>query len=161
MPVQDPTVKAHEYTFTDSTVAEGRRWYSVKQISVHGSTYFSQGILVDQLTGSSEAPLPISFALYQNYPNPFNPVTTIRYDLSTGVHVTLTVYDITGQEVATLVSEFQEAGYKNVEFDATGLSSGVYFYRLRARHISGGHGQSPDKPGHESFVATKRFVVIK
>ena len=76
---------------------------------------------------------PMRFALYQNYPNPFNPSTRISYSIPVSAQVTLTVYDIIGQEVAILVrNERQGAGRHDVSFDGSGLSSGVYYYRLRA-----------------------------
>jgi hypothetical protein len=88
----------------------------------------------DVLSGASEneAALPTSVALYQNYPNPFNPVTTIRYDLPTRSHMTLTIFNALGQKVVTLVDGEQEAGHHMVHFEAENLSSGVYFCRLQA-----------------------------
>jgi len=76
--------------------------------------------------------IPISFALHQSYPNPFNPSTTIRYDLPIATHVSLKVYNVFGQEVATLVNETKSAGRYAVDWNATGVASGVYFYRLQA-----------------------------
>ncbi len=88
---------------------------------------------------------PARFSLQQNYPNPFNPFTTINYQLPTINHATLKVYNMLGQEVATVVDEVQEPGHKIVQFDASKLAGGVYFYRLTA----GMHSE------------TKRFVFIK
>jgi hypothetical protein len=75
---------------------------------------------------------PGTFALEQNYPNPFNPSTTICYGLPSRSHVSLTVFNTLGQKVATLVQGEQEAGYHELVFDASGLASGVYLYRLQA-----------------------------
>jgi hypothetical protein len=88
---------------------------------------------------------PLKLSLDQNYPNPFNPSTVIRYALPSRSHVTLTVFNTLGQQVATLISDMQEAGYHDVRFDCTGLASGVYLYRLRA----GG------------YVASKRLVLVR
>ena len=77
-------------------------------------------------------PLPARAVLEQNYPNPFNPSTVIRYELAAAGHVRLTVYDALGRSVRTLTDGFQPAGRYAVSFDAGGLSSGVYFYRIQA-----------------------------
>jgi hypothetical protein len=74
--------------------------------------------------------IPGTFALYQNYPNPFNPTSTIRYDLPHSSDVAIKLYDVLGREVSTLVNEKQEAGYRQVTWDATNVASGMYFYRL-------------------------------
>ncbi len=76
------------------------------------------------------ANIPAQFVLHQNFPNPFNPVTTIRYDVPIGTHVTLKLYDLLGREVRTLVNDQVEAGYYAVSFDGSSLASGVYYYRL-------------------------------
>ncbi len=75
---------------------------------------------------------PKGYVLRQNYPNPFNPTTTIEYEIPQRTLVTVTVYDVTGKRIQTLVSEDQEAGVYQVKFDAQELSSGTYFYELRA-----------------------------
>jgi hypothetical protein len=75
---------------------------------------------------------PTKFTLDQNFPNPFNPSTTINYDLPRDVRVSLKLYNTLGQEVATLVNEEQQAGYKSVVWNGTGFASGMYFYRLQA-----------------------------
>jgi hypothetical protein len=76
--------------------------------------------------------LPLTFNLAQNYPNPFNPSTKISWQSPIGSHQTLKVYDVLGKEAATLVNEEKPAGIYEVDFNANGLSSGVYFYQLRS-----------------------------
>jgi hypothetical protein len=83
--------------------------------------------------------------LGQNYPNPFNPTTTIRYALTSRSHVTLSVFNTLGQQVATLVNESQDGGYHDVRFDGSGLASGVYFYQI----VAG------------TYVATKKLVILR
>ncbi len=85
-----------------------------------------------------DAPGPLSFALYQNYPNPFNPITTIRFTIPVGTsrYTSLRVYDLLGREVAVLVDEEKAPGTHSVRFDASDLSSGAYFYRLRAGDLT-------------------------
>ena len=73
---------------------------------------------------------PNDFQLLQNYPNPFNPSTVIGYQISVSNHVSLKVYDAIGREVATLANEVKDAGYYSTTFDASKLSSGIYFVRL-------------------------------
>jgi hypothetical protein len=76
--------------------------------------------------------MPAALWLDQNYPNPFNASTTIVYAVPQRSHVTLTVYDILGRQVAAPVNGYVEAGRHQVKFDGTGLASGVYYYRLAA-----------------------------
>jgi len=73
-----------------------------------------------------------NYELYQNYPNPFNPLTTINYNIPKSGLTTLKVYDVLGKEVATLVNEYQNAGFKTVQFNGSNLSSGIYFYKVSA-----------------------------
>jgi hypothetical protein len=80
--------------------------------------------------------LPIRFGLDQNFPNPFNPTTTIPYGINHPGHVSLKVYNMIGQEVATVLDASQPAGHYSVTFDAGTLSSGVYFYRLQTSGLT-------------------------
>jgi hypothetical protein len=86
---------------------------------------------IQKLMVSSEL-LPTVFSLDQNYPNPFNPSTVISWQTAVGSRQTIKVYDILGNEVATVIDEYREAGKYQIEFNATELASGVYFYQLRA-----------------------------
>lgn len=94
---------------------------------------------------NEEPGIPTVFALHQNYPNPFNPTSTIRYDLPHSSDVAIRLYDVLGREVSTLVNEKQEAGFRQVAWDATNFASGVYFYRLQT----------------DEFVAVKKLLLLK
>ncbi len=96
--------------------------------------------------------VPHQFALDQNYPNPFNPSTLIHYQLPVASHVTMKIYNILGQEVRTLVNDVQNAGYLSVTFDASGLPSGMYFYRLQAIATS---------EATAAFSDVKKLLLIK
>jgi len=74
--------------------------------------------------------IPPGFELTQNYPNPFNPTTIIRFDLPESGPIALKLYDILGRKVLTILEREMKAGYHSVEFEASGFSSGMYFYRL-------------------------------
>ncbi len=85
------------------------------------------------------------YILYQNYPNPFNPVTTIRYEIPEDGLVTIKIYDILGQEVKTILNEFKQATRYEVKFDAGGLASGVYIYRMKVN----------------DFITSKKMVLLR
>jgi flagellar hook assembly protein FlgD len=95
----------------------------------------------DEQTARKEVELPEGYGLSQNYPNPFNPTTTIDYSLPRSEHVTLEVYNVSGQKVRTLIDEVMPAGNHSVEWDAlsdtgTKVASGVYLYRLTAGEVT-------------------------
>jgi len=123
------------------------------EIYVGGSFSIISGIgrqsvagMDDPLTSIiSEGTLPASISLEQNYPNPFNPSTSINYQVSNISQVILKVYDVLGNEVATLVNEEQPSGSYEVEFDASGFASGMYLYRLQSG----------------SFIGTKKMILMK
>ena len=87
---------------------------------------------LDITSVEDEGGIPTKFVLSQNYPNPFNPSTTIRYNLPKEAMVSIKVYDMLGREMKTLIKEYKSAGSYNVEFNASNLTSGIYFYRLTA-----------------------------
>jgi hypothetical protein len=122
------------YELTDGL---GGRVFRAKEMSGKGSVTLANSSLRRfsvKLVGGGE--LPKEFALSQNFPNPFNPSTTIKYDLPLDTRVSLKVFNILGQEVATLVNEEQKAGYRSAEWNAGNVASGVYFYRLEAGHFT-------------------------
>jgi len=90
--------------------------------------------IVTPIESKSPSEIPEKFYLHQNYPNPFNPTTNIRYDLPAAGKVELSVYDLLGRRVKVLVNSRQPAGSYEVPFDSSGLSSGVYLYRLKIDH---------------------------
>jgi hypothetical protein len=100
-----------------------------------------------QVTGidAGRSRIPTAFGLEQNYPNPFNPSTTIHYGLPNKTDAQLSVFNTLGQQVARLVNGDMEAGYHEVKFNGSGLSSGVYFYRLQAG----------------SFVETRKLILVR
>ena len=96
---------------------------------------FSTLPIFNGLTESNNQTTPGEFQLYQNYPNPFNPSTIIQYQIPKPQHVTIRIYDELGREITTLVDTDQSAGIHTVDFDARGLASGVYFYRIETPTI--------------------------
>ena len=119
------TAEAHSYSFTDKNLSVGKYLYRLKQIDFDGSFTYSNVVEVD-------LSLLQSFSLEQNYPNPFNPSTSIRYAIGSMQFVTLKVYDVLGNEVATLVNEYIRAGNYEITFDAKDISSGIYYCKLQA-----------------------------
>jgi Secretion system C-terminal sorting domain len=102
---------------------------------------FSASTGVNIISGN----IPESYSMDQNYPNPFNPTTNIRYSIAAGGNVTLKVYDMLGNEAATIVNEKQNAGSYEVKFDGSSLSSGIYFYKLQTGN----------------FTEAKKMILIK
>jgi len=127
-----------KYFYTDTNPIGGQAFkYRLKQIDTDGSYEYSSFLEVELVLSE--------FTLYQNYPNPFNPITTINYSIPKQSIVIINVFDILGNEIKTLVNEEKSAGSYEVEFIAEGLSSGVYYYQLKA----------------DSFVETKKMILMK
>ncbi|MBE0551337.1 MAG: DUF4397 domain-containing protein [Ignavibacterium sp.] len=132
------TTEIQNYSYTDSKLPVGSYSYRLKQVDFDGSFEYSSVVNVD-LTA------PTVFALEQNYPNPFNPSTVISYSVPQSSFVTLKVYDIIGNEVATLVNQTQSAGKYDIRFDASSLSNGVYMYSIKT----------------DNFTSTKKMILMK
>jgi hypothetical protein len=144
--IADSTITDTSRTFAIPS-GSGKYWWRVRAHNAAGwgpnSDARSFTLLISSAQEDRE--IPKQFSLSQNYPNPFNPSTVIRYGLPTRSEVSLVVYNIIGQEVRQLVSGTQEAGYHQYTFDATGLPSGFYFYRLHAG----------------DFLSTKKLILLK
>lgn len=110
----------------------------MKQIDFDGTVTYSEEVKV-------EVEIPLVYSLEQNYPNPFNPSTTIKYSLSEDGFVKLSVYNLLGEEVTTLVNNEQKAGRYEVNFDASKLASGIYMYRLESNN----------------FLSIKKMILLK
>lgn len=137
------TTEVHHYSFVDESLQSGNYQYRLKQVDFDGSFTYSDIIEVEVLS-------PNVFSLEQNYPNPYNPSTTIRYEIPEQSFVTIKVYDVLGNEIATLVNEEKPAGSYEVEFniysdEGQNLVSGVYFYKLQVGN----------------FIQTKKMVLTK
>ena len=133
------TTVSNNYSFSDRNLASGNYNYRLKQIDFNGNfEYFN-------LSNEVNIGVPDNFELSQNYPNPFNPSTTINYSLPTDSKVNIRLFDMSGKEVATLVNEDKTAGYYSVNFNASSLSSGVYYYSINANN----------------FTSTKKMMLIK
>ncbi|MCH8034597.1 MAG: T9SS type A sorting domain-containing protein [Bacteroidetes bacterium] len=113
--------------------------YASDHIPLFASFYFLGPVSVETEIA------PTEFMLFQNYPNPFNPTTTVRYGIPELSFVTLKIYDVLGSEIANLVNEEKPIGSYEVEFDATALTSGIYFYKLQARN----------------YIETKKMLLMK
>ena len=152
IPGSGTSTEINQYSYLDKNLESGKYNYRLKQIDLDGSFNYSNEI--ELIIG-----IPKTFSLEQNYPNPFNPGTKISWQSPVSGWQTLKVYDILGNEVATLVDEYREAGSYEIEFNAAktnhgvSLPSGVYFYQLRVVDPSSSSGQD--------FVDTKRMVLIR
>ena len=137
------STEIHSYTFTDENVVTGIYSYRLKQIDYDGTSEYSNII-------EAEVFPPKVFSLEQNYPNPFNPGTKIRFSLAADSKVTLTVFDVLGQEVVNLIGGNLAAGSHEIDFNASNINSGVYFYRIDATGVDG-----------SNFTSVKKIILTK
>ena len=127
-----------EYSYIDKDLQSGSYAYRLKQIDNDGQFEYSPVVNVEIL-------LPVEYELSQNYPNPFNPSTTIKFTIPEAGLVKLSVFNLLGQEIKSLVDEQRQPGTYTQKFDATELNSGVYFYELRVN----------------DFIQTKKMQFLK
>jgi photosystem II stability/assembly factor-like uncharacterized protein len=132
------TTETQFYSFIDDNISGGKFQYRLKQIDYDGSFEFSDEIEI-------EVSIPIEYSLSQNFPNPFNPSTVIKYSIPEERLMILKVFNAIGEEVVSLVNEVKQPGVYEIEFNASYLSSGIYFYKLRAG----------------DFVETKKMILLK
>ncbi len=139
------TTELNNYTYTDNSVLLNTTYsYRLKQIDFDGALSYSK---IVEVTNNG---IPVTYNLSQNYPNPFNPSTVINYSLPSSSNVKLVVTNTLGQEVAVLVNEQQKEGTYKVNFNASSLSSGVYFYSLIAENADG-----------QAFKSVKKMMILK
>ena len=133
-------------------IASNTYYWSVEVMDLEGEKAYSptQNFQVDYVMAIDGADIPEVFALHQNYPNPFNPTTTLKYDLPEDAMVNITIYDMMGRVVKTMVNSQQNAGFKSVRWNATNdkgapVSAGLYLYTIQAGE----------------FRQTKKMVLLK
>ncbi len=156
----EPYAEAIDTTFIDNDVETGETYYYIlSAVDFNGNeSEYTDAVetvilSIDDMTG-----IPTEFGLHQNYPNPFNPITTLRYDLPENSFVKITIYDLLGRKLVTLVSETQDAGFKSVIWNAANdhgkpVSAGVYLYQIQV--------YDPDGVGSREFVQTKKMIFLK
>jgi hypothetical protein len=137
------TTVPKDYFFEDKKIQTGKYKYRLKQVDYNGGyEYF-------QLESDVIISKPGVFSMGQNYPNPSNPRSRIDYEIPLDGKITISVYDILGQEVMKLTDESKTAGYYSVEFDGSQLSSGIYFYRIIAEGVT------------QKFTKTLKMILVK
>jgi len=132
------TSEQQNYRYADKNLNNGKYYYRLKQVDYDGSYEYSDVVEVEWRAFNS-------YMLEQNYPNPFNPTTKIGFGVQNKSNVKITVLNSIGEEVAILLNENKDAGFYQIDFNATNIPSGVYFYRLQAGE----------------FVETKKMVLLK
>jgi len=132
------TTETKAYNYLDEKLNVGKHSYRIKQIDYDGTFTYSKIVEI-------EISAPDNYALFQNYPNPFNPSTKIEFNIPADAQVQLNVYNTLGEKVAEIFNGTLTGGYHEIIFDATSLTSGIYFYRLESNE----------------FVSTRKMMLIK
>ena len=143
VPGYGTTTESKSYSYKIVEFASGIQYYRLKQNDFDGTYEYSEVIEVEGIT-------PGQFALFQNYPNPFNPSTSIKFSIPIDSNVKLKLFNMLGQEVAELLNSEISAGIHHIDFNASSLSSGTYFYVLEA---TGNNGSN--------FTSTKKMILMK
>jgi len=133
------TTEIHSYTFSDKDVPAGTYSYRINQIDYDGTSEYFE---LEQVIKINP---PGNFTLLQNYPNPFNPSTTIQFVIPEKSNVVITIFNSIGEDVLTLINEEKAAGSYEVNFNASGFTSGIYYYKLQT----------------DDFVQTKKMILMK
>jgi len=136
------TTERKSYSFTDVNLSMGNYNYRLKQIDFDGTIEYSNEVL-------AEVGAPRNFALMQNYPNPFNPSTTIEFSIPEASNISIEIYNVIGERVASLLNQSLDAGYHKINFNASNLPSGTYIYQLKATGQNG------------TFVDSKKMLLMK
>jgi hypothetical protein len=132
------TSDQHTYSYADKNLSNGKYYYRLKQMDYNGSYEYSDVVEVEWRFFNT-------YLLEQNYPNPFNPITTIGFGVKEKANVKIVVINSIGEEVAVILNGEMEPGFHQVQFNGVNLTSGVYFYQLKAG----------------SFIETKKMILIK
>ena len=136
------TTERKSYSFTDANLSMASYSYRLKQIDFDGTFEYSNEVFAN-------VSAPKNFALMQNYPNPFNPSTTIEFSIPQMSNVSIEIYNVIGELVASLINQSLDAGYHRINFNASNLPSGTYVYQLKATGQNG------------TFVETKKMLLMK
>jgi hypothetical protein len=151
-----------EYEIIDSTLADSNNYvdasvedntiylYRIMAFNDNTTSGYSNVVDVSVLTGINSLEMPTEFSLTQNYPNPFNPSTKINFDLPEAAKVSLTVYNMLGQQIMKVFNEDFSAGRYNYDFDGSNLTSGIYIYSLTASGVSG-----------NNFTQSRKMILVK
>jgi hypothetical protein len=139
------TTSPNQYTFADKILNAGKYFYRIKQVDFGGKYDYSQTVEINWSPFTT-------YKLEQNFPNPFNPSTKISWQSPIGSWQIIKIFDVLGNEIATLVDEYKPAGSYQITFDASKLSSGVYFYQLK---------MFPAVSGSGYFFETRKMILTK
>lgn len=127
--------------------------FDLKDSTIASNAPFGFSLLSPEALSDSDHLIPIEYCLYPNYPNPFNPETTIKYGLPEESFVTISIYDINGRLMETLIRENRTAGYHTISWRAADLVSGVYFYRIVVKN--------PARGGVVNFQQVRKCLLVK